>query len=250
MRSAATQYIAGNLTLAHLSRNRLSACLAAPPPAPQNSPMPDLSAINGPRPPTNPATLGDVLYAQAKGALPEQVWLGLVEAVAVGDQAALHALYEMTHRLIFTLILRLTANRDIAEELTLDVFQDVWRRAARFDRSCGSVLAWIMNLARAHAVGRLRAEAKKRGPSADAVPAPDTRDVVELRQQEDSMRGALAALTPDERRAIERTFFAGQTHVQASARLDQPPGIIKMQIGSGLEKLRDSLLPHARPGPR
>ena len=67
-----------------------------------------------------PATLGDVLYAKSKASVPEQDWVTLVQSIAVGDQLALHQLYEMAHRVVFTLAMRITANRETAEELTVD----------------------------------------------------------------------------------------------------------------------------------
>jgi RNA polymerase sigma-70 factor (ECF subfamily) len=96
-----------------------------------------------------PATLGDVLYANpSQTPASEREWTELVRAVASGDQVALHALYERTHRLVFTLVMRISGDRESAEELTLDVFHEVWRRAARYDPANGTVLGWIMNLAR------------------------------------------------------------------------------------------------------
>ena len=80
-----------------------------------------------------PATLGDVLYARSGAPVPEQDWATLVQSMAAGDQLALHTLYEMAHRPVFTLAMRLTANRETAEELTVDVFHDVWRRAPGYD---------------------------------------------------------------------------------------------------------------------
>ena len=69
----------------------------------------------------------------------------------------------------------------------------------------------------------------------------DPRDVLELREQGEALRAALASLTPDERQAIETTFFAGLTHAEAAARLNQPLGTIKTRIRSGLHKLRGRL---------
>lgn len=197
-----------------------------------------------------PITLGDVLYAKAKAPVPERDWATLVQSIAAGDQLALHALYEMAHRPVFTLIMRITANRETAEELTIDVFHDVWRRAPRYDAANGTVLGWIMNQARSRAIDRLRFESrKKRSDGSDMQPpaevAADPRDVLELREQCESLRAALAALTPDERQAIETTFFAGLTHAEAAARLNQPLGTIKTRIRSGLHKLRHRLTAEA-----
>jgi RNA polymerase sigma-70 factor, ECF subfamily len=202
------------------------------------------------RPQKSPATLGDVLYAKSKAPVPEQDWATLVQSIAAGDQLALHALYEMAHRVVFTLIMRITANRETAEELTVDVFHDVWRRASSYDPANGTVLGWIMNQARSRAIDRLRFESrKKRSNGADVEPlaevAADPCDVLELREQGEALRAALAALTPDEREAIETTFFAGLTHAEAAARLNQPLGTIKTRIRSGLHKLRHALTAEA-----
>jgi hypothetical protein len=135
-----------------------------------------------------PATLGDVLYARSKAPVPEQDWGALVQSIAAGDQLALHALYERAHRMVFTLIMRITANRETAEELTIDVFHDVWRRASRYDAANGTVLGWIMNQARSRAIDRLRFDSRtKRIPGRDEQPlaevAADPCDVLELREQ-------------------------------------------------------------------
>jgi len=198
----------------------------------------------------SPATLGDVLYAKSKAPALEQEWVALVRSIAAGDQPALHALYERAHRPVFTLVMRITACRELAEELTVDVFHDVWRRAARYDAANGTVLGWIMNQARSRAIDRLRFESrKKRNPGDDEQPlvevAADPCDLLELREQAQSLRAALATLTPDERHAIEATFFAGLTHAEAAARLNQPLGTLKTRIRSGLHKLRNTLTAEA-----
>jgi len=194
------------------------------------------------------STLGDVLYAKSKPPVAEQDWAALVQAIAGGDQAALHALYDRSHRIVFTLALRITANRETAEELTIDVFHDVWRRASAYDPANGTVIGWIMNQARSRAIDRLRFESRKkrRGDvEPESEPAADANDVIELREQSRSLRVALAVLTADERQAIETTFFKGLTHAEAATRLDQPLGTVKTRIRSGLHKLRQALAAEA-----
>ncbi|HEV7444482.1 MAG TPA: sigma-70 family RNA polymerase sigma factor, partial [Steroidobacteraceae bacterium] len=122
--------------------------------------------------------------------------------------------------------------------------------ASRYDAANGTVLGWIMNQARSRAIDRLRFESRKKRSHGDEVQPPaeavaDPRDVLELRQQTESLRKSLAALTPDERQAIETTFFAGLTHAEAAARLNQPLGTIKTRIRSGLHKLRVTLAAEA-----
>lgn len=191
-------------------------------------------------------TLGDVLYAKPKQVTHEREWVALVEAVAMGDQLALHSLYDMAHRLVFTLCVRITANRETAEELTVDVFHDIWRNAARFDAEAGTVLAWIMNQTRSRAIDRLRfnnrqKRAPRDDPSASEEAVPDPRDVAVLRSEGARLRQALTKLAPSELEAIEATFFAGQTYAEAAERLGQPLGTIKTRIRSALHKLRHEM---------
>src|SRR5688572_2700875 len=198
------------------------------------------------------ATLSDVIYAdKAKKLVLEEEWVSLVRGIAAGDQRALHALYERAHRIVFTLAVRMTNDRATAEEVTLDVFHDVWRRAADYDAANGTVLGWIMNQARSRAIDRLRFDSrKKRSDGGDIQQqqpeaAADPRDVLELRKQGEMLRAALVVLTPAERQAIETTFFGGLTHAEAATRLDLPLGTVKTRIRSGLHKLRQALAAQA-----
>jgi DNA-directed RNA polymerase specialized sigma24 family protein len=108
-------------------------------------------------------TLGALLYAdETKTRVSEGDWVALLQSIAAADRLALRELYERTHRFVFTLMVQLTDSRETAEELTLDVFHDVWRRAPEYDAATASVLGWIMNLAQARAAGRPGVEQRKK----------------------------------------------------------------------------------------
>ena len=195
-----------------------------------------------------PGTLGDLLYADgARTPVPEKDWVGLVHSIATGDQRALHALYERSHRIVFTLIVRITADRQTAEELTLDVFHDVWRRASTYDAANGSVIGWIVNQARSRAIDRLRFEQRKKRvndrpdePLPTAAPS-GPHETFDLREQGRLLRDALTILTPDERQVIETAFFSELTYDEVAQRLNQPLGTVKTRVRSGLGKLRQAL---------
>src|SRR6266571_2408219 len=200
------------------------------------------------RPESKTTTLGDVLYAnRAKTPVSEKDWVRLVQSIARGDQLALHALYEQTHRLVFTFTVRITGNRATAEEVTLDVFHDVWRRASAYDPAGGSVVGWIMNQARSRAIDRLRFEQRKKrvnhradSPLLTTV-ASDPHEAFDLEEQGRLLRSAMEVLTPDERQAIETAFFSEMTYDEVAARLNQPQGTVKTRVRSGLGKLRQAL---------
>ena len=190
--------------------------------------------------------LGDLLYADA-AAVAEARWVGLVQAIGAGDERALQVLFERTHRIVFTLAVRITNNRATAEELTVDVFHDVWRRASTYDAGGGSVVGWILNQARSRAVDRLRFDQRKKRINPDATnPLPVTVGrqpdaILDIKEHQRLLRDALTVLTADERQAIETAFFSELTHREVAAQLNQPLGTIKTRIRSGLGKLRQAL---------
>lgn len=193
-------------------------------------------------------TLGDILYGdEPKASVSEDEWLQLVRAVAGGDQRALHCLYERTHRIVFTLIARITANRETAEEVTLDLFFDVWRKASTYDPANGSVVGWIMNQARSRAIDRLRFDQRKKRVNTYPHSLRATTDIVDPQQaclfQEQSrlLQDALQLLTREERSSIETAFFSELTYEETARKLNQPLGTVKTRIRSGLGKLREAL---------
>ena len=164
-----------------------------------------------------------------------------------GDQGALHSIYEQTHRVVFTLIVRITANRETTEELALDVFYDVWRKASTYDPANGSVIDWIMNQARSRAIDRLRFDQRKKRvniypdslrPATDVV---DPQQAFFFEEQSRLLRNALEILSPEERNSIETAFFSELTYEETAKKLNQPIGTVKTRIRSGMGKLREAL---------
>src|ERR671930_141931 len=140
--------------------------------------------------------------------------------------------------MVFTLIVRIINSRETAEELTVDVFHNVWRRASTYDPAGGSVVGWIMNQARSRAIDRLRFEQRKKRVNPDTSLAmaqprsPD--DAVDDRDQERRLRQALQVLTTDERQAIETAFFSEMTYREVAARFSKPIGTVQTRRRSGL----------------
>lgn len=193
-------------------------------------------------------TLGGLLYADAARArISEADWVALVQAMARGETAALRALYERTHRLVFTLAFRLCGNRETAEEVTVDVFHELWRRVGSYDPAVGTVLAWVMNQTRSRAIDRLRREQRSKRtnpyPHEQAEPVPSAAAAAERIDAQRHLGQALEDLTADERLAIETAYFGEMSYADTAARLGQPVGTIKTRIRSGLAKLRLALLP-------
>jgi RNA polymerase sigma-70 factor (ECF subfamily) len=196
-------------------------------------------------------TLGSLLYGDGNNVrVSEGAWVALVAAVAARDVRALQTLYGYLHGYVFTIALRITTRRSSAEEVAMDVFHDLWKRASRYSPADGTVVGWVMNLARSRAIDRLRYEKrKKRVASTQAfhdVPEVEP-DLVEQRQQMALVRGALADLGQEERTAIELAYFSDATYAEVAHHLGVPLGTIKSRIRSGLTKLRFTLEREATP---
>lgn len=194
-----------------------------------------------------PTTLGSLLYGDGtKSRISEGAWVALVAAMASKDVRALHTLYDHLHGFVFTIALRIANNRATAEEITVDVFHEAWRRADRYNPIDGTVVGWVMNLARSRAIDRSRFDnRRKRVPAAplSGEPVAEAPDVVEQRERTTRVKAALAGLTNEERTAIELAYFSDSTYAEVARRLDVPLGTIKSRIKSGLAKLRFALAP-------
>lgn len=188
----------------------------------------------------------------APKAAQEVAWRGCVARMATGDQAGLADLYDASSRLVYSVVLRIVRRAEDAEEVTLDVFTQVWKSAASYDASRGSVAAWLVMLARSRAIDRIRSltpREQNERPMPDVFEPPTSQPTPE-RETEDSQRrrrvvSALSVLPAEQRELLQLAFFEGLTHSELAARLNQPLGTVKTRIRMGMMKLREQLEPLA-----
>lgn len=172
---------------------------------------------------------------------------GLIQAAAQGDQGSFAALYDATAPRVLGLVLRVLRDRAQAEEVTQEVFLQVWRSAGSFDPSRGSALAWLLTLAHRRAVDRVRsAQAQsKRDLAYESqhvdTPFDSTAESAQERMEATRVRSALDVLTSPQRSAIELAFFDGLTHREVSERLGVPLGTAKTRIRDGLKRMREQM---------
>ena len=230
----------------------LSATACRPAPFPATfwivTAIPPVDATKAPPREDAPRTLGDLLCQDSgRARTHESEWIGLLQAIAAGEQWALHEIYARMYRIVFTSIVRIVKTRETAEELTIDVFHDVWRRAAGYERTSGTVAGWIMNQARSRAIDRLRFERRKKRTAcaSDVALVGSTADGTEAFLEEEDraprLKAALATLTSSEREALETAFFSECTYLETALRLKQPIGTVKTRIRSALTKLRQAM---------
>ncbi len=175
---------------------------------------------------------------------------GFISLIANGDQNALAQFYDATNRLAFSLIVHILINRDVAEEILLDVYTQVWKQAANYAPERGNPLAWLMTIARSRALDKLRAtkQEMQRTESlevaADAKSYDDDPETAAAgNERQRLVRQALAQLTSEQRLVIELAYFGGMSHSEIALHLGQPLGTVKTRVRLGMMKLKESLSP-------
>jgi RNA polymerase sigma factor (sigma-70 family) len=84
--------------------------------------------------------------------------IGLLKATSLGDRAAFRRLYDATAPKLFGIVLRITSNRSVAEEVLQETYIRVWQNAERYMPEAGQPFAWLAAIARNRAIDRLRSE--------------------------------------------------------------------------------------------
>jgi RNA polymerase sigma-70 factor, ECF subfamily len=174
----------------------------------------------------------------------------LIRFIQQSQPDALSALYDRYGRLVFSIALHLLGDRRTAEEITLDVFSQVWQKANLYRAERASVRVWLTSMARHKAIDTLRRESVR--PQAHSLDWADLyhnsltvrhnpERETQLALQREQIQAAVASLPPEQQEALTLAFFGGLSHSEIAQRLDLPLGTVKTRIRLALEKLGDRL---------
>jgi RNA polymerase sigma-70 factor (ECF subfamily) len=144
---------------------------------------------------------------------------------------------------------RVLGDHATAEEVTLEVFVQVWKTASRYDPARGTPSAWMLTMTRTRAIDRIRAGAqeKKRRESMEIVeqrassPDADPERLAFASERASRVSAAMGLLPFEQRQAIELAFYSGMTHSEIASTLELPLGTVKTRIRLGMDRLRLSL---------
>ncbi len=198
----------------------------------------------------------------------------LVREIVGGSQAALAEIYDRHVDAVYATASRLTADRQMAEEVVQETFLALWNRAELFDARVGSLAAWLHTIARNRTVDRLRAAGRR--PNLIPLSAASGEDegdgaaldrlvgaghviggatvglgpegelaATELRAV---LRDALAGLPEAERTAIVLAYREELTQTEIAERLGWPLGTVKTRTRRALLRLREALGDELGPG--
>jgi RNA polymerase sigma-70 factor, ECF subfamily len=170
----------------------------------------------------------------------------LFARVQSGDQDAFADLYDAIAPLVFGAVKRILRDPAMSEEVTQEVFVDLWTSAARFDPTRGVVSTWAVTIARRRAIDRVRSEQSQRNRieqlghrRADVEDGTD--DAVVASLDAERVTRALADLPTDQRQIIQLAFIDGYSHSDIAEQLGLPLGTVKGRVRGGLQRLSGKL---------
>jgi len=187
--------------------------------------------------------------AGSKSAGGEQLLLDVIRCVASADQGALGELYDATSPTVFGLVRRIVGDYSVAEEVTLDVYTQVWRLASAYLEDKGSPLTWLLMLARSRAIDHLRSRARRVKAQELPIevafdhshPSPDPETAAISGSRRKIVRDILADLEPEQIAMLQLAFFEGLSHGEIAARTGIPLGTVKTRIRTAMMRMRELL---------
>lgn len=156
---------------------------------------------------------------------------------AQGEQAAFAKLYARTSGQLFAIVLKITRHNALAEEALQEAYIQIWHYASGYHRSRGTVLTWMVSIARYRALDvlRYRHARPEINTEHDLHPVDEQSPVI---PSQDRLRQCLYEIEHDQRQAIHLAYFHGMSHREVGAHLRSPLGTVKSWIRRGLEQLQ------------
>jgi RNA polymerase sigma-70 factor (ECF subfamily) len=171
----------------------------------------------------------------------------LLARIAGGDQEAFGALYDDISPRVFGLIRRLLVDYSQSEEVTQEVFLEIWQSASHYEPSKGGASTWILTMAHRRAVDRIRASQSSRDRDVrigirDYVAEYDNvSETVEVSIENERVKEAMSQLTELQRQAVTLAYYGGYSHSEVATLLSVPIGTVKTRLRDGMIRLRDEL---------
>ena len=170
----------------------------------------------------------------------------LFERVQRGDQDAFADVYDAIAPLVYSAVKRVLRDPAMSEEVTQEVFVELWTSAARFDPARGVVSTWAVTIARRRAIDRVRSEQSQRNRVEQlGRRRPDVDDGIDesvvASLDAERVSRALAELPNDQRQIIQLAFIDGYSHSDIAEQLGLPLGTVKGRVRGGLQRLSGKL---------
>lgn len=173
----------------------------------------------------------------------------LLGRVTREDHTAFVVLYRQVSGRTFGVVKHVLKDPAQSEEVTQEVFLEIWQTANRFDRKKGRALTWILTIAQRRAIDRVRSAQSSKNREWTVglrnldVEYDSVAEHAEISIEHARVERALLNLTALQREAIELAFASGHTQTEVASLLRVPLGTVKTRLRDGLGRLRRDLDP-------
>ena len=171
----------------------------------------------------------------------------LLESVRAGDKAAFAELYDVLAPQVLGLATHILRDRAQAEEVTQEVFVEVWQNAHTFDAARGSAKAWILRLTKSRAIDRLRSWRSAQARDTEDFNRQLTtwvvaaEDEAQQRLESEELQELIDSIGEPHRRALMLAYFGELTHQEIADATGVALGTAKTRVRDGLQKLRKAV---------
>lgn len=173
----------------------------------------------------------------------------LLRAVALQDRHSFEKFYDLTVKRAMGLVVRITQDINVAEEVVSDVYLQIWHQADRFDPVRGNAMAWLTVLCRSRALDTVRRN--NAAPTTHALPMSEIPEPVEVEfpqdlliaiEDESVVHHALEQLRPEHRQLLALAYFRGYSHSELAAFTGMPIGTVKTQLRRTVQKMKELVI--------
>ncbi|RWD80412.1 sigma-70 family RNA polymerase sigma factor [Mesorhizobium sp.] len=168
----------------------------------------------------------------------------LVDRVAKGDRAAVRLLFMRHHARIYRFVARQTGSEMMADDITNEVFLELWRQAPGFEGR-SEVSTWLLGIARFKALSSLRKKKEDWIDDDDAAQIADSVDTPEVVTMKEDKAAALRrfvdALPEEHRTVIDLAYYHGQSVTEIGEVLNIPVATVKTRMFYARKKLGEAL---------
>ena len=174
----------------------------------------------------------------------------LVTLIANGERDALEALYERFTPAVFSMARYMLRDHQQAEEITQEIFLNIWLKASSFDSRRGTPRTWLMSVAHHRIVDEIRSRRRllqsiEQTPHEllDSHPShrPSTEEEANRNLAREEILAALSTIPKEQREVIVMAYFEGYSQSEIAQLLDQPLGTVKTRTRLAMQKLREAL---------
>ena len=168
----------------------------------------------------------------------------LMKRVARGDERAFLTLYDCYVNRVYALTSHILGDSMLAEEATQDTFLKLWSRSHDYHPERGSLLPWLLTIARRTALDRLRLESRRPALSDSNDPEEIWQIIPDLQTMPEEARWrslyfAVQSLQPDHRQVVELAYYQGLSQTEIAEVLGWPLGTVKTRLRAAMEHLRE-----------